>query len=138
LLAGDCLITFQKEISEKMKYVQKQGMQQMSKMRYFSIQFDEYLNNDLYLECAKTANSMAQYFKAELLEKTNYKPSREVQTNMIFVCLPNKVIQKLKQKYNFYVVDKIKNECRFICSFSTKKTFIDDFMLCLSNQVSNL
>ena len=68
MMMGEAIIFFNPEMSKEFKFIRKQGMQLLSKMRFVSAQFIAYLEDDLWLKNAKQANDMAKVLEKGLRE----------------------------------------------------------------------
>lgn len=130
ILFGDCLIFFNSTISKNFKYVQKQAMHLMSKMRYVSCQFIEYLNDELWRSNAKNANQMMDYFVSQLSQHTTVKISYKTETNILFLELSETQEKSLSKKYWFKTFNG--NHARFVTSWRTSQQEIDEFVLTLN------
>ncbi|SHF38623.1 threonine aldolase family protein [Caloramator proteoclasticus] len=128
MMFGEAVLFFNKKLSEGFKYRRKQYMQLHSKMRYISVQFETLLSDELYIKNAKNANEMAKYLEVRLREIPNIAITQRVEANAIFASLPREVIDKLLEKYYFYIWNEDKNEVRWMTSFDTTKEEIDEFV----------
>jgi threonine aldolase len=128
MMLGEAVIFFDKNISHHFKYIRKQGMQLISKMRFVSAQFVALLSHDLWKRNAQHANNMAQLLHEELVKIPKIVISRKVQANAVFVYLTPQLIALLHEKYYFYVWDPITSEVRWMTSFATTKEEILDFV----------
>jgi threonine aldolase len=113
--------------------VRKQGMQLASKMRYISAQFSAYLSNDLYLETARHANAMAQHLVKKLSDIPEIKITQNASANAIFAKLPQAIIKPLQNEYAFYEWDEQNHEVRWMCSWDTTETEIENFVALIKN-----
>ena len=60
----------------------------------------------------------------------------EAESNQIFPIFPNKIIEKLSEKYGFYVWEKVNKELsavRLVTSWATKEEMVDKFITDLEN-----
>lgn len=128
LMFGEAILLLNPNISKDLKYIRKQGMQLISKMRYISAQFLEYLENDLYYKNAKQANDMATLLKNELKNIKNIKIIYPVQSNMIFMKIPKNIIKYIENKYEFYTIDENDGLIRIVTSFDTTEKDIENFV----------
>ena len=128
MMFGDAVIFFNKTLSQDFKYIRKQGLQLISKMRFISAQFIELLSDDLWLDNAKHANSMAQLLHDEMVKIPSIKISRAVQANAVFVYFDPKIIGVLQERYFFYVFDELTSEVRLMTSWDTTKEDIVTFV----------
>ena len=81
--------------------LRKTRLQLASKMRYIAAQFDEYLRDGLWRDCAEAANRRAAALAAGLVDR-GYPPEYPVETNGVFVRLPPAVVETLRKKRFFY------------------------------------
>lgn len=103
-------------------------MQLYSKNRFIAAQFIAFLSNNLWLQLALHSNQMAQMMAEKLQTIPEIKITQPVQTNSIFVIIPEKIIEPLRKKYKFYTWNEQTNELRWMCSFDTIEKEIDDFV----------
>ncbi|HNQ40403.1 MAG TPA: beta-eliminating lyase-related protein [Candidatus Cloacimonas sp.] len=129
LLCGEAIISFRPELTSSMRFYRKQASQLLSKMRFISAQFQAYLEDDLYLKNALSANAMAKLLAESLSEIPELTLTQEVTVNSVFVVLPRQIIEPLQQKYHFYTWNEEKNEVRLMCSFNTTDKHIENFIL---------
>jgi threonine aldolase len=128
MMFGEAIIFFNKNLSENFKYYRKQGMQLYSKMRYVSAQFLEYLKDDLWLLNAKHSNLMALKLYLKIKEIKQIKITQKVESNGIFLQLPENIVDPLLSKYFFYPWDIENSEYRWMCSFDTTENDIENFI----------
>ena len=128
MMYGEAIISFNPELSKNLKYARKQGMQLLSKMRFIAAQFIAFLEKDLWRQNAVQANSMAKLLEEELKSVTEVKFLSEIQANMIFVEIPREWIEKLQEKYYFYVVDEETSLVRWVTSYDTTEEEVMDFV----------
>jgi len=110
-------------------------MQLASKMRFISAQYIGYFRNDLWKRCALNANLMARMLGEQLKQIPEVKVTQEVQSNGVFVIIPNDVAEKLRSHYFFYPWDENKSEWRLMCSWDTKEEDIEDFIGILKKEL---
>ena len=127
MMVGEAVVFFNQELAKNFLYVRKQSMQLASKMRFIAAQFSALLNQNLWHQNALHANQMAQTLAAALAAKPMVKVTQEVQANAIFVQLPRSLIDKLQQKFFFYVWNEGTSEVRLMTSFATTEAEITTF-----------
>ena len=132
LMFGEAIVIFNAEIAKQFKFIRKQGMQLLSKMRFLSIQFHTLLSNNLYLHNARHANEMAEYLAEQCAQLPHVKISKPVESNMVYATLPKEILQLLQKTYYFYVMDPKKSEARWVTSFDTTRNDVDNFIEVLS------
>jgi threonine aldolase len=131
MMYGEAVIFFNKKHSEDFKFLRKQGMQLASKMRYISVQFERYLNDDLWLELARHSNNMAKILEKEIREISGIKITQPVESNMVFAIIPREITQALQNEYFFYVRNEQRNEVRWMCAWDTTEEDIKGFVTVL-------
>ena len=128
MMIGEAIVSFNKDLSKNFKYYRKQGMQLLSKMRFVSCQFIPYIEDEVWKECAKAANDMGLYLKEKLRECSSVKVQEGYKTNMIFANVDDIIIEKLQEKFGFYLIDGDTNLVRLVTSFDTTREDIDLFV----------
>lgn len=128
LMFGEAVVFFNKNLAKGFKYIRKQSMQLHSKMRYISAQFEALLSDNLWLNNAMHANEMAKYLESKIKEIPFINITQKVEANAIFATLPREIIDRLQEKYYFYVWNEETNEVRWMTSFETTKQEIDEFV----------
>ena len=131
LLVGECAIFFDGGLSRDFKYIRKQGMQLMSKMRFVGAQYEAYLTGDLCLKTARHANEMAKLLAQELCGVPNVRITQKVETNAVFAEIPKDCIAELQQEFFFYVWDEAASEVRWMTSFDTTEEDVKAFAQCI-------
>ncbi|HEY8805908.1 MAG TPA: beta-eliminating lyase-related protein, partial [Clostridium sp.] len=134
-LMGEALVICKESLKEDFRYLIKQKGGLLAKGRLIGIQFLELFKNDIYFELAKHANGMAELLKNGI-GNCGYEFLIESATNQIFPILPNEIIEKLEEKYSFFIWQKadVNNSAiRLVTSWATNedavKSFIDDLRL---------
>ncbi|CAF0749658.1 unnamed protein product [Adineta steineri] len=141
LMYGEAVVVFNESLLENdidgdnpLKYCHKQVMQLASKQRFIAVQFLTLLQNDLWKKSSEHSNSMAQLFKKRLesIPKKNDKQliriTKPVETNAIFVEIPQDWYEPLSTAFPFYIWRKKSFEVRLMCSFDTTEDDIEQFM----------
>lgn len=126
-MAVEMVVFLNKELAKDFIYIQKQGMQMMSKSRFFGAQMVGLLEDKVYLKNAKHANEMA-YYLASKLKELNVTFTQKVETNALFIKMDKDVYDKLQEKYYFYINNPFINEVRLVTTFDTSKKLIDEFI----------
>ncbi len=126
-LLGEAIVLNNPEVAVDFAYVLKQKGALMAKGRLLGIQFLELFKDDLYLDLALHANTMALKIAAAIQAK-GYTFLTEPQTNQIFPILPRAIIDKLALEYDFFVWKTIDAEhaaIRLITSWATPEEEVD-------------
>lgn len=120
LMIGESVIIFSDTLKANAVFVSKQSAQLASKMRYLACQFTAYLADDLWLRNALHANAMARKLHEGLMKVgPAIRFTRLVESNQLFLVVPRPVIDRLREKYFFYVWDEASGEIRLVTSFDT-------------------
>jgi len=137
LMAAESVVFFRKELSETFKYIRKQGMQLASKMRFVAAQFIAFFENDLWLENARHANTMAQKLYEAIKDIPEITITQKVEANGIFAIIPKNIISRLQEEFFFYVWNEDRGEVRWMTSFDTTDTDIENFVKVLKKLLAS-
>jgi threonine aldolase len=135
MMCGESICFLKPGLSTDFKYIRKQGMQLASKMRFISAQYIGYFRNDLWKKCASNSNAMAKIFAEKLKQIPEVEVTQKVQSNGVFVIIPDKVAEKMRNFYFFYPWDEKKSEWRLMCSWDTEEGDIEDFVTLLKKEL---
>lgn len=126
-MCAEAAVFINPEAGKDFEFVRKQGMQLISKMRYVGAQFKALLSNELWKRNAQHANSMAAKLaqKAGNIEGVNI--TQAVEANGVFAIIPENIVEKLQEKFPFYVWDEATGEVRWMTSWSTTDEDINNF-----------
>ena len=134
-LMGEALVICKDSLKADFRFHIKQKGGLLAKGKLIGIQFLELFKDDIYFDLAKHSNDMAELLKRGI-SNLGYGFLIDSPTNQIFPILPNEIIEKLKEKYLFYIwqkTDKDNSAIRLVTSWATKedavKSFIDDLKL---------
>src|ERR1700722_12845590 len=135
ILGGEAVVFFNRGLSADFLYLRKQGMQLASKMRFIAVQFEALLTDDLWRHSAEHANRMARLLEAELRRIPQIKIVWKVEANGVFAQIPRHAVEKIKERYFFYMW--IEEECivRWMCSFDTTEEDVRDFVRVVAEAV---
>lgn len=131
-LLGEALVICKDSLKEDFRFYMKQKGALLAKGKILGIQFLELFRDDLYFDLARHANKMAGLLRNNI-SSMGYKFLINSPSNQIFPILPNRIIEKLQEKYSFYVwskVDDFNSSVRLVTSWATRgdmvKAFIED------------
>jgi threonine aldolase len=127
ILGGEAIVFFNRKLSTDFLYLRKQGMQLASKMRFIAVQFEALLTDDLWRRSAQHANHMARLLEAELRRIPQVKIVWKVEANGVFAQIPRHAIQKIKDRYFFYMWIEEESIVRWMCSFDTTEGDVKEF-----------
>lgn len=128
IMLGEAVVFLNSRLAREYQYVRKQSMQLASKMRYISAQFSALFTNDLWLKNATHSNKMAQLLAEKVREIPQIRITQPVETNGVFAIMPKEAIEKLQQKYFFYVWNETRSEVRWMTSFATTEKDVENFV----------
>ena len=138
MMIGEAVIIFNSDFFNDFKYIRKQNMQLFSKMRYVSAQFSAYFEDNLWLKNALHANKMAQILYNRLLELSpDIEIIYKVESNGVFVKIPERCIEPFKKEYYFYIWDSNGPLIRLMTSFETKESDIDGLVSSLKRALKS-
>jgi len=121
-LFGEAVVITNPVLKKDFRYHIKQKGGMLAKGRLLGIQFETLFEDGLYFEIATHAVKCALMIK-DAFAKQGYSFLYNSMTNQQFPILPNRVIEKLKQKYAVLVWQKIDEQncaVRFCTSWATK------------------
>ena len=127
IMGGEAVVFFRPEMAADFLFLRKQSMQLASKMRFISAQLAALLTNDLWLTNARHSNRMARLLEAELRRIPGVKIHYHVEANGVFARIPREAIEKIQQRYFFYVWIEEENVVRWMCSFDTTEQDVREF-----------
>ncbi|MBN1107698.1 MAG: low specificity L-threonine aldolase [Bacteroidales bacterium] len=136
MMMGEAICFLKPGLSEGFKYIRKQGMQLASKMRYISAQFLAYFRNDLWILCASHANAMASMLEDKLKGISGITITQPVQSNGVFVIMPDVVAEKMMKHYFFYSWNEFTSEYRLMTSWDTTEEDIERFTFLLKQEMA--
>ena len=135
ILGGEAVVFFNRKLSTDFLYLRKQGMQLASKMRFIAVQFEALLTDDLWRRSALHANHMARLLEAELRRIPQVKIVWKVEANGVFAQIPRHAIQKIKDRYFFYMWIEEESIVRWMCSFDTTEGDVKEFAKAVAEAV---
>ncbi|WP_313263159.1 aminotransferase class I/II-fold pyridoxal phosphate-dependent enzyme [Sphingobacterium sp.] len=129
-LLGEAVVFNHPDLAQDFDYAIKQKGAMLAKGRVLSIQFLVLFKDDLYLELAWKANSLAMRM-AKAIKDRGYSFLTDSTTNQIFPILPKSVINTLLLDYQFYIWKEIDHDhaaIRLITSWATNETQVNNFI----------
>ncbi len=132
---GEAIIICNPKLQENFDYHLKQRGALLAKGRIIAAQFLAMFNGTLYMDMARHANAMAQKLSTGI-SAMGYMFLTDSPTNQIFPILPNTLIDKIKDKYGFYVWCPVNGDTsciRLVTSWATKEEAVDEFLATLKN-----
>jgi threonine aldolase len=129
-LLGEAVVINHPELQNVLGFHLKQRGALLAKGRILGIQFYELFKDDLFFTLAKHANYMANKIR-KTIKLLGYDFLTDSPSNQIFPILPNELIAKLHQNYDFYVwkkIDQKHSAVRIVTSWTTPEAIVDQFI----------
>ncbi|MEA3505038.1 MAG: low specificity L-threonine aldolase [Bacteroidota bacterium] len=139
-LLGEAIVINNDKLKENFRFSLKQKGALLAKGRLLGIQFLELFKDDLFFELGRHANFMSSKIAASIKE-LGYEFLTDPVSNQIFPILPNKLIEKLSEKYGFYIWEKFdenSSSIRLVTSWATKEDAVDEFIKDFASTSLNL
>ena len=133
LLMGEVLVFFHPEQGMDFRFIRKQNLQLMSKMRYLSAQMLALFKDNLWFELAAHANERARQLADGVREIPGIEITQPVEANGVFATLHPAIAREVRSEFLFYDWDSQHNEVRWMCSWDTTKEDVQDFITTLRN-----
>lgn len=146
---AEAIVLFDSTKAIELGYIMKRSGQLFSKTRFISAQFEAYLRDDLWLDSATQANSMAKMLAETFvgLDLNSARLAVEPQTSEVFAILNKQIIKALKVKGVIFSEwgaspdHRTANDeqlCRFVACFATTSEHIDSFRNALHTAAGEL
>ena len=97
--AAEAAVLFDRGLATTFAYRRKRGGHLLSKMRFLAVQFEAYLENDLWLEHARHANAMGKRLADGLAGVPGAEFRHPVEGNEIFVALPRSLDPRARGRW---------------------------------------
>jgi len=136
-LLGEAVVINNRGLQEDFAFNIKQKGALLAKGRVLGIQFLELMKNDLYFDLARHANQQAMKIKKAMGERAVQFLS-DTYTNQIFPILSNNLIEKLSQKFDFYIWKKTDADfsaIRLITSWNTGDEEVSSFIEMIQSEM---
>ncbi len=128
-LMGEAMVIKNDELKPDFRYLIKQHCSMLAKGRLLGVQFLALFEEKDYFDNARNANIMAQALKY-IFTQFSIPMYIDSPTNQIFPILENRLYERIKTNYEvteWGPYDKDHTIVRFVCSWATKKSDIQDF-----------
>ncbi|MDP9025559.1 MAG: low specificity L-threonine aldolase [Candidatus Eremiobacteraeota bacterium] len=128
LMLGEAICFFNPDlVAIAAPFARKQGMQLASKMRYISAQFDALLTGDLWLRYASHANAMTARLLEQVANLPGLRITRSVRCNAVFATADRRALDRMQQRFFFYLFDERLPEARWMTHWATTEDDVDAF-----------
>jgi threonine aldolase len=128
-LLGEAIVINNPSLAEDFAFHVKQRGGLLAKGRTLGVQFLELFRSNLFFELARHANNMAQLLSLGVIE-AGFSLSAETETNQVFAILPNTLISKLQNEFQFYVWEMVGSDravVRLVTSWATSESQVSAF-----------
>lgn len=112
-------------LAEAVRMLRKATVQLASKMRFVSAQLIALYEGDLWLRNAALANDMAARLVAGLAGAPGVGVAQKVQSNAVFVVLPEDAVRPLREWFGFHGDGTVGSPARLMCGFDTTEAQVD-------------
>ncbi len=129
-LMGEALVIVNPALQSNFRYSIKQHGGLLAKGWLLGIQFETLMQNNLYLELATHANTLALKLKNGIAE-LGYKFSADSISNQQFPIFPDEIAKIVEQEYGAMFIAKhgeTHSEMRLVTSWATKESAVDTFI----------
>ena len=127
MLFGDAILVRRPDHFSGIAFVQKQIGNLASKHRFVSAQFEAVLQDDLWLELATHANQKAKRLSDGLAD-LGLRLAAPTEANEVFVALEPQILAAVTERYAIHAPDPPEPIYRFVCSWATTDSEIDDLL----------
>ena len=131
-MAAEAVVVFGGAGDSPLRYIRKQSMQLASKMRFVSAQFAALLTDDLWRANAEHANRMARRLAEGVAAVPGVSLAYPVEANGVFATLPAEATRTLQQRHSFYTWDEATGVVRWMSSFDTTESDVDELVASLA------
>ena len=129
-IIGEAIIIPNHQLAEDFSFHIKQRGALLAKGRLLGLQFLALFQNNLFFDVTKFSNTMARKLSAGIVD-CGHVLAAETESNQVFPILPNGLIERLQQSFEFYVWEKVDEErstIRLVTSWATEDSQVDSFI----------
>jgi threonine aldolase len=129
-LIGEAIIIPNQQLAEDFSFHVKQRGALLAKGRLLGLQFATLFENNLFFDLTKFSNVMADKLSSGIVD-CGYDLASETESNQIFPILSNILIERLQEKFDFYVWEKVDDQrstIRLVTSWATDEAQVDNFI----------
>jgi len=125
-LNAEAIVVFEESLMAKLPYLRKRAGHLSSKMRFLAAQMGAYLDQDLWLTNARTANAMARRLADGLAAVPGAQLEVPALTNILFMRMTDELSSGLRRRgYDFYGERWGPGVIRLVTSFRTTPEMVD-------------
>ena len=129
-LLGEALVIGRDSLKQEFRFHIKQKGALLAKGRLLGVQFLELFRDDLYFDLARHANAMAARMR-DGFTRLGYGFLTHSPSNQIFPILPNRMIDRLAEQFEFYIWSKAGEDAsaiRLVTSWATREDAVAAFL----------
>jgi threonine aldolase len=132
-MLGEATVATRQTVSYDLPYLEKQTLQLAPKQRFLAAQFDALMKDDLWITNAANANAMATALAARVEQIENVTVLAAPQTNVVRARLRPEVVEVLRRRWAFTIIDELGGEVRWVCSWDTKPEDVKRFVAAIAD-----
>ena len=136
LLGAEAVVVLNPDRVRGPLYLRKLLGQLPSKMRFTSAQLIALYEGDLWRRNAAHANAMARRLADGVQDLPGVTITQEVAVNAVFAIVPKHVAARLRERFFFYDWDALTGEVRWMCSFDTTPSDVDEFVAAIADALT--
>ncbi|MGN7294006.1 threonine aldolase family protein [Rhizobium sp. SAFR-030] len=136
---AEAIVFFDPAMAKELPFIRKRSAQLFSKSRFIAAQFEAYLQDDLWLNLAAHANSMADRLRGGLAASNSARVAWPTSSNEVFAVIPKDTAKAAQDKgAKFYdwlephdMAEPVQGHeqlIRLVTSFATEKEDVDAFL----------
>ncbi len=129
-LIGEAIVITNPNLKQDFRYFLKQRGALLAKGRLIGLQFYALFKDNLYFSLAAHANEMAKKL-AQGIRDMGFNFLTDSPTNQLFPVLPNDIIEKLYERFDFYIwsrYDEKSSVIRLVTSWATPEKCVNEFL----------
>lgn len=134
-MSAECVVVIAPDLIPVVTRFRKITGQLASKSRFVSAQVLALLEGDLWRETAEHANAMAARLAQTVEVLPGFTVSRPVQTNAVFVAVAETHVASLVDQGLYFAWNEPNREVRWMTSFATRETDVDELGSALKGEV---
>ncbi len=128
-LFGEAIVIVNDQLKPDFRFHIKQKGGLLAKGRLLGVQFMTLFQNGLYTEIGRSSNMQADKLR-DAFEQLGFTFAYKTRTNQLFPILPNALVERLANHYEFEIIQKGQDETcvRFVTSYATTNEKVEQFV----------
>ena len=128
MIGGEAVVFLNSQLGDRAKFVRKSVTQLPSKMRFIAAQFNALLHDNLWLDLATHANTMASLLWDRTKSISGVSFDMPPIVNSLFPVLPHEAIQPLREWCFFWDWDPSRDQVRWMTAWDTTEVDVERFV----------